>query len=61
MDKNLIKYGTKLKKADSFDKPGILAQFDSNTILYKDDVTEYIILHESFHAEKMSKIFGGSL
>lgn len=54
----LKKYGTKLEKVDSFDNPEILAQFDSNTntILYKDDVTEYIMLHESFHAEEMSKI-----
>uniref|UniRef100_UPI004048E5EC zincin-like metallopeptidase toxin domain-containing protein n=1 Tax=Flavobacterium sp. TaxID=239 RepID=UPI004048E5EC len=36
----------------------MLAQFDSNTntILYKDDVTEYFMLHESFHAEEMYKI-----
>jgi len=55
--RNLI-MKTKLQKVDSFDKPGILAQFDSNTntILYKDDVTAYIMLHESFHAEEMFKI-----
>ncbi|MCU0349920.1 MAG: hypothetical protein MUF43_03710 [Flavobacterium sp.] len=54
----LKKYGTKLEKVDSFENSNILAQFDSNTntILYKDDVTEYIMLHESFHAEEMSKI-----
>ena len=54
----LKKYGTKLEKVDSFNKPGILAQFDSNTntIRYKDDVTEYIIAHESYHAEEMHKI-----
>lgn len=35
-----------------------MAQFDpnTNTIKYKDDVTEYIISHESFHAEEMHKI-----
>lgn len=54
----LKKYGTKLKKVDKFDKPDIQAQFDpnTNTINYKDDVTEYIMSHESFHAEEMSKI-----
>ena len=52
------KYNTKLQKVDSFDKPSVLAQFDpnTNTIKYKEDVTEYIIAHESFHAEEMKKI-----
>ncbi|HEX8574723.1 MAG TPA: zincin-like metallopeptidase toxin domain-containing protein [Flavobacterium sp.] len=52
------KFGTKLKKVDSFSSRNILAQFDpsTNTILYKDDVTEYFIAHEHFHAEEMHKI-----
>ncbi|WP_452601767.1 zincin-like metallopeptidase toxin domain-containing protein [Pontimicrobium sp. MEBiC06410] len=57
--KNLLeKYGTKIERVDNFDKPGILAQFDANTntIRYTDDVTEYFMLHESFHAEEMSII-----
>jgi hypothetical protein len=57
--KNLLKkYGTKLEKVDDFNNPEILAQFDSNsnTIRYKDDVTEYIMAHESFHAEEMNKL-----
>ena len=54
----LKKYGTKLEKVDSFDNPNILAQFDpnTNTIKYKDDVTEYFMAHESFHAEEFKKI-----
>lgn len=57
--KKLLKeYGTLLQKVDKFDNPSILAQFDpnTNTILYKDDVTEYFMLHESFHAEEFKKI-----
>lgn len=36
----------------------ILAQFDpnTNTIKYKEDITEYIMAHESYHAEEMHKI-----
>ncbi len=54
----LKKFGTKLKKVESFDSPDILAQFDpnTNTILYKNDVTEYFMAHEHFHAEEMSRI-----
>ncbi|WP_276975650.1 zincin-like metallopeptidase toxin domain-containing protein [Flavobacterium filum] len=54
----LKKYGTKLEKVDNFDNPKILAQFDpnTNTIKYKDDVTEYFMAHESFHAEEFKKI-----
>ncbi|TDP60093.1 zincin-like metallopeptidase toxin domain-containing protein [Flavobacterium dankookense] len=54
----LKKFGTKLKKVEKFDSPDILAQFDpnTNTILYKNDVTEYFMVHEHFHAEEMSKI-----
>lgn len=58
-EKRLLKnFGTKLEKVDSFDKPDILAQFDpnTNTIRYKEDVTEYFMAHESFHAEEMYKI-----
>ncbi|OVE53938.1 hypothetical protein [Chryseobacterium mucoviscidosis] len=52
------KFGTKLQKVESFDKPHILALFDpnTNTIKYKDNVTEYFMLHESFHAEEMHLI-----
>jgi hypothetical protein len=52
------KFGTALKKVDSFDEPTVLAQFDArtNTIHYKEDVTEYIMAHESFHAEEFKKI-----
>ena len=52
------KFDTKLKKVESFSNRNILAQFDpnTNTILYKDDVTEYFIAHEHFHAEEMHKI-----
>lgn len=52
------KYGTKLLKVDKFDKPDILAQFDpnTNTIKYTDDITEYFMAHEHYHAEEMSKI-----
>ncbi len=57
--KKLLKeYGTNLQKVDTFNNPNILAQFDPNTnvIKYKDDVTEYFMLHESFHAEEFKKI-----
>jgi len=52
------KFGTNLEKVDNFDNPNILAQFDpnTNTIRYKDDVTEYFMAHESFHAEEMHQI-----
>ncbi|PZU22027.1 MAG: hypothetical protein DI622_06535 [Chryseobacterium sp.] len=52
------KFGTKLERVESFDSPTVLAAFDpsTNTIKYVDDVTEYLITHESFHAEEMSKI-----
>ncbi len=52
------KYGTKLLKVDKFDNPNVLAQFDpnTNTIKYMDDVTEYLMAHEHYHAEEMSKI-----
>ena len=52
------KFGTNLEKVNSFDNPNILAQFDANTntIRYKDDVTEYFMVHESFHAEEMKLI-----
>ncbi|WP_431612030.1 zincin-like metallopeptidase toxin domain-containing protein [Chryseobacterium sp. 'Rf worker isolate 10'] len=52
------KYGTKLLKVDKFDDPEVLASFDpnTNTIRYTDDVTEYLIAHEHYHAEEMSKI-----
>jgi hypothetical protein len=52
------KYRTTLKKVESFDDPKVLAQFDpnTNTILYKNDVTEYLMAHESFHAEEMHKL-----
>lgn len=52
------KFGTNLQKVDSFDEPNVLAQFDpnTNTIKYMDDVTEYLMAHESFHAEEMYKI-----
>lgn len=54
----LKKFGTKLKKVESFENPNVLAQFNpnTNTILYKDDVTEYFMVHEHFHAEEMYKI-----
>ncbi|MCO6174714.1 hypothetical protein NHF50_06615 [Flavobacterium sp. NRK F10] len=52
------KFGTNLEKVDRFDNSNVLAQFDpnTNTIRYKDDVTEYFMAHESFHAEEMNKI-----
>lgn len=52
------KYGTKLLKVDKFDNSNVLAQFDpnTNTIKYMDDVTEYLMAHEHYHAEEMSKI-----
>ena len=52
------KYGTKLEKVDNFDNPNILAQFDpnTNTIRYKDEITEYFMAHESYHAEEMHLI-----
>ena len=54
----LKKFGTKLEKVESFDNPNVLAQFDpnTNTIRYKDEVTEYFMAHESFHAEEMKLI-----
>jgi hypothetical protein len=52
------KFGTTLEKVESFENPRVLAQFDasSNTIRYKDEVTEYFMAHESFHAEEMKLI-----
>jgi len=52
------KYGTKLLKVDKFDNPNVLAQFDpnTNTIKYTDEVTEYLMAHEHYHAEEMYKI-----
>lgn len=52
------KYGTKLLKVDKFDDPEVLASFDpnTNTIKYTDDVTEYLMAHEHYYAEEMSKI-----
>ena len=54
----LKKFGTKLEKVESFENPNVLAQFDpnTNTIRYKDEVTEYFMAHESFHAEEMKLI-----
>ena len=51
-------FGTNVKKIDSFNEPNVLAQFDpnTNTIEYVDGVTEYLIAHESYHAEEMFKI-----
>lgn len=52
------KYGTKLLKIDRFDKTNVLASFDpnTNTIKYTNEVTEYIMAHEHYHAEEMHKI-----
>lgn len=52
------KFGTNLKKVNGFDEPNVLAQFNpnTNTIEYMDDVTEYLMAHESFHAEEMHKL-----
>jgi hypothetical protein len=52
------KYGTTLKKVESFDNEEILAQFNgqTNVISYKDGTTNYIIFHESMHAEECYKI-----
>lgn len=52
------KFGTSLKKVEKFDDPSALAQFDpnTNTILYKQNVTEYLMAHEHFHAEEMHKL-----
>ena len=52
------KFSTKLQKVESFDKSHILAQFDpnTNTIKYKENVTEYFMTHESYHAEEFKKI-----
>ncbi|MCY0969183.1 zincin-like metallopeptidase toxin domain-containing protein [Chryseobacterium wangxinyae] len=40
------------------DYTSVLAQFDpnTNTIKHLEDVTEYEMAHEAFHAEEMSKI-----
>jgi hypothetical protein len=48
------KYGTKLELVDDFGDPGILAQFDAvtNTIRHKKDVTQYLLFHETMHAEE---------
>jgi hypothetical protein len=52
------KYGTKLLKVDKFNDPEVLASFDpnTNTIKYTDEVTEYFMTHESFHAQEMHEI-----
>lgn len=52
------KFGTKLEKVESFDDTTVLASFspNTNTIKYTDNVTEYFMTHESFHAEEMFKI-----
>jgi len=52
------KFKAKLEKVDSFSDPDVLAQFDpnTNTIKYKEGVTEYIMSHEHFHAEEMHEI-----
>ncbi|MDR3024205.1 zincin-like metallopeptidase toxin domain-containing protein [Chryseobacterium sp.] len=49
------KFGTSLKKVDEFNDPNVLAQFDpnTNTILYRENVTEYLMAHEHYHAEEM--------
>ena len=51
-------YGTKLKKVDSFDNPKDIARFNpnTNTIEFKDDITNYIMFHESMHAEEFFKL-----
>lgn len=52
------KFGTKLQKIENFDDPTVLAAFNpnTNTIKYKENVTEYFMTHESFHAEEMHLI-----
>ncbi|SHM34412.1 hypothetical protein [Chryseobacterium polytrichastri] len=52
------KFGTKLERVESFDNPTVLAAFDpnTNTVKYVDNVTEYFITHESYHAEEMHLI-----
>ena len=52
------KFGTNLERVEKFENPHTLAQFDpnTNTIKYKEDVTEYFMTHESFHAEEMHLI-----
>lgn len=52
------KFGTILERVEKFESENILAQFDANTntIKYKEDVTEYFMAHESFHAEEMHSI-----
>lgn len=52
------KFGTTLLKIDRFDDPNVLASFDpnTNTIKYTDNVTEYFMSHEHYHAEEMHKI-----
>jgi len=52
------KFETKLLRVDKFDDPEVLAQFDpnTNTIKYTDEVTEYLMTHESFHAQEMKEI-----
>ena len=49
------KYGTKIEKIENFENPNTLAAFDpnTNTIKFKNEVTEYYMAHESFHAEEM--------
>ena len=53
-----LKYKTKLQKVERFDEPDVLAAFNpqTNTIKYKEGVTEYIFAHESYHAREMSEI-----
>ncbi|MEL1246081.1 zincin-like metallopeptidase toxin domain-containing protein [Flavobacterium sp. DGU11] len=50
----LQRFGTKIKKVDEFADEGVEARFiaELNTIEYKEGVTNYILRHESFHAEE---------
>jgi len=52
------KFGTIIERVEKFENANILAQFDpnTNTIKYTGDVTEYLIAHESYHAEEMYTI-----
>ncbi len=54
----LKRFGTKIKKVDGVADEGVEARFiaELNTIQYKEGATEYLIAHESFHAEEMNKI-----
>lgn len=52
------KFGTKLERVEKFDDQTVLASFNpnTNTIKYTDNVTEYFMIHEHYHAEEMFKI-----